>query len=126
MDLPLVLNLGVPPAPIWSLNEERTKHWSWRHQRVALWRDATFWMAKETKLAGDMRDHPAWTITVHIPVSDGRRRDPHNYTGTVVKSCVDGLVLAGCVEDDDPAYVSVAEPILYRGTEVRVVLEPRP
>lgn len=63
---------------------------------------------------------------VQIPVRGRRRRDPHNYTGTVVKAIVDGLVDAGFWPDDTGEHVTIVDPMLLPGgREVIVVIEPR-
>lgn len=59
-------------------------------------------------------------VQVTLPFRSGRRRDPHNYTGTVVKAIVDGLKDAGLVPDDTPEWVTVLDPI------IQVMPEPTP
>lgn len=71
------------------------------------------------------RSLPPSIVRVTIPFSTNRRRDPHNYVATVVKPIVDGLVRAGCWPDDNPEYVTVAEPTLVVGTEVVVRIDER-
>lgn len=44
-----------------------------------------------------------------LPFRTAGRRDAHNYTGTVVKAVVDGLVRAGIVPDDTPEWVTVLD-----------------
>jgi Holliday junction resolvase RusA-like endonuclease len=63
-------------------------------------------------------------VRVHIPFTQNRRRDPHNYCGTVVKAIIDGLVKAGAWEDDTPEYVEHLSPVLYKGDEVKVEIYP--
>jgi hypothetical protein len=77
------------------------------------WQEAAFYAWKEHRLglAGEALGKPC-TVTVHLGFHTNRRRDPHNYVGTVCKWIVDGLVMAGLWPDDNPEYVSLAEPVL--------------
>ena len=107
------------PAPChpWSINQERQKHWSWRNEKVGLWRDAAFYAAKAAGIGPLERCE----IRVTLPVRDNRKRDPHNYGGAV-KAIVDGLVHAGLWPDDTAEWVTVAEPRLRKGGQVVVQL----
>jgi hypothetical protein len=51
-------------------------------------------------------------VCVTIGFHTNRRRDPHNYVGTIVKSIIDGLVMADVWPDDNPEWVVVVEPKL--------------
>jgi hypothetical protein len=64
-------------------------------------------------------------VRVHIPFPVDRRRDPHNYCGTVVKAIVDGLVNAGAWDDDTPEFVEHISPILYKGDMVIIELHEK-
>lgn len=112
-----------PPARMLSLND-RDHH----HQRgplVAEWRQAAYFHACRAYPTGPSgRAMGRATVRIALPFPDDRRRDPHNYVATA-KPIVDGLVDAGFWPDDTPEWVSVAEPVLYRGTEVVVVVEER-
>lgn len=57
-----------------------------------------------------------------------RRRDPHNFVAPQVKAMIDELVLAGWWPDDNPLWVTVAEPVLLvgRGLPPRWVLRAWP
>lgn len=97
------------PRPTQPLSINRVKHWAQRRRLCQPWRDATF------ALAHNRRD--GWgatpvTVQVVIPFDKPARRDAHNYTGTVVKAVVDGLVLARIVPDDTPEWVTVLDPEL--------------
>jgi hypothetical protein len=68
---------------------------------------------------------PPSFVTVSIPFLTNHRRDPHNYVGTVVKAIVDGLVAMGAWKDDTAEYVTVKEPVLYKGDTVTVWIEEK-
>lgn len=51
-------------------------------------------------------------IQVELAFKVRRRRDPHNYTGTVVKALVDGIVAAGLIPDDTPDWVTIMDPVI--------------
>lgn len=94
-----------------------------RHKLVDEWKTATFWsfMSATGRAVGQK---PSF-VTVTIPFSTKRRRDPHNYCGTVVKSIIDGMVTAGAWKDDTPEYVRHIEPVLIvdKSGLVTVLLE---
>lgn len=101
-----VVTLTVPrPHVLWSTNERL--HWSRRHRLTRAWRDAFTVYARANRQGA--LPQPSF-VYVTLPVPDARRRDPHNYVGTVVKAVVDGLVSGGWWPDDTPEYVRVVEP----------------
>jgi hypothetical protein len=112
-----------PPAKLLSLNDRL--HWRPKAQLTAMWVVAARWAATDA-----LRDNPEWvpcpvTITVTLPVRDNRRRDPHNLFATV-KPCIDGIVIAGVVPDDDSRWVTTTEPVLHvRGRDVVIHITPR-
>lgn len=85
---------------------------------MAPWRDATWVRANNARVRNRVpwRGDRAIRVHVTIPFTEARRRDPHNYTGTVVKAIVDGLVLAKIVPDDTAEWVEVMDPTLVVGT----------
>lgn len=97
---------------VWSINERL--HWAPRSRLTAEWRRGAALVGREVLALPRLPDLASGPCTVQLvlPVKDGRRRDPHNYVGTVVKAVVDGLVDAGLWPDDTPAWVSVLEPEL--------------
>jgi Holliday junction resolvase RusA-like endonuclease len=109
-----------PPCAPWSINMERTKHWSWRSKRVSWWRTTALVAARKAGV-GEL---PPSRIEVELPFDRGGRRDPSNYL-PAVKALIDGLVDAGCWDDDTAEYVEVVEPRLVRGTDVVVRITPR-
>lgn len=121
-----ILRFPCPAEPL-SVNREAAKPRSRQgamrlHHIHATWRDTTTLFAR-SKLRGTSLG-PS-TVQVTIPFATNRRRDPHNYTGTVVKWIVDGLVRAGIWPDDTPEYVTVLDSLLVVGDEVIVSIQPR-
>jgi hypothetical protein len=80
---------------------------------MKLWKEAAFWCWKHQRYgdAAEALGQPA-TVLIELGFHTNRRRDPHNYVGTVCKAIVDGLVLAGLWEDDNPKWVTLHEPVL--------------
>lgn len=110
-----------PPWEPWSLNMERTKHWSWRAKRAKDYRLCAMVAAKNLNIPPQS---PA-TVEVELPFDRASsRRDPSNYL-PAVKAIVDGLVDAGLWVDDTAEYVSVAEPTLVKGSMVVVRIVDR-
>jgi hypothetical protein len=104
-----------PPCEVISQNEANRAAFGSRgrsiglRKKLALWKEAAW----ATALAAGVRELGRSEVTVILPFRTAHRRDPHNYVGTVVKSIVDGLVTAGVWPDDNPEYVTVAEPVCY-------------
>lgn len=120
----IVLRFPVPGEP-WSENKRPGSRGAAiaDSRKRALWRDVTTAYAQQV---------PAITaglepsmVHVAIPCATRRGRDPHNYTGTVVKSIIDGLKNAGAWPDDGPEYVTVLDPSLVISNEVVVEIRPR-
>lgn len=101
------------PAKPWSTNEDRTMHFAKRAERIAEWKDAAMLHfishCNKNKLTKAQRPSLVW---ITIPFKQKRRRDPHNYCGTVVKAIIDGLVRGGAWDDDTVEYVRHVEPTL--------------
>lgn len=115
----------TPPAEVWSTN----RHGSWqKNMRLHKeWENYVgwLWLALPSTMRRAHMGAPA-TVRVSLTFPMNRKRDPHNYVGTVVKAIVDGLVRVGVWPDDTPEWVSVAEPVLKVGPPwVEVRLEPR-
>lgn len=120
-----------PPTRPWSVNERL--HWTERSRRARAWRAAA--CAAAQRQLGIGATLPLSVVEVHIPFARGARRDPHNYSSTVLKHVVDGLgppivtrrngkatVHPGAHlwPDDTPEFVTTREPVLYVGDEVIV------
>lgn len=87
-------------AKPWSLNQERTKHWAWRRERVEEWKSAFYWLAKDARVPA--LERIAVIVDVEMP---GVVQDPVNCY-PAAKAAIDGLVMAGVVMDDSPEYVA--------------------
>lgn len=131
---PIVLEFVNPVPPV-SINALKGKqHYAWT-AAMAPWKEAT-WAHLRNHLirSGDPRGLPV-EVQVVLRFRSATRRDPHNYTGTVVKAIVDGIVKAGLVPDDTAQYVTVLDPILsvhpragHRPEPLRatITIRPRP
>lgn len=108
---PITLEFRQPVPPI-SINALKGKHWAVSERATKPWGEAT-WAHLRNHLirTGEARGRPV-TVQVELRFRKPGRRDPHNYTGTVVKACIDGIVRAGLVPDDTAEYVTVLDPIL--------------
>lgn len=100
--------------------------WAKRRRLLEPWRDAVGWAWKMIPQAQrDLIIGVPCEVHITIPFAQERTRDPHNYTGTVVKALIDQLVQQGVWVDDNPEWVTAAEPTLVKGDEVIVRLTPR-
>lgn len=110
---------GVPP----SINKTKGIHWAASRRLLEPWRDLAGAVAHNAIVRrggkARFRQVPV-AVQVTLPFRQGARRDPHNYTGTVVKAIVDGLKNAGLVPDDTAAWVTVLDPVIV------VVPAPKP
>lgn len=120
---PRVVTMPLP-AKVWSTNEDRNLNPYERAARIKAWKEAT--IVHYRKAYGRMDQAPS-VVQVMLPVPDRRRRDPHNYCGTVLKAVIDGLVKAGAWPDDTPDYVGHREPVLvHKGRHVVITWSPMP
>lgn len=83
----------------WSLNQERTKHWTWRNERVEEWVDAFQALALEAKVPRLERV----AVVVHIRMTGVLADICNQYPAA--KAAIDGVVRAGVLEDDDPEHL---------------------
>lgn len=107
------LRFTAPTVPL-SINQSNSTHWRARRKRLEPWKDVAWALAHNYRrqaarsplgrLTGPI------TVQVVLPFRTAHRRDAHNYTGTVVKAVVDGIVQAGIVPDDTPEWVTVLDP----------------
>lgn len=109
------------PAPLLTLNRERTLHWAKRAVVVKLWRDAANVLARAAKLP--QFDRADVVFEIHQAkglLADATAHHP------VTKAVLDGLIDAGVLVDDDPAHVlSITEraPIRAEGDAVVVTVK---
>jgi crossover junction endodeoxyribonuclease RusA len=101
-------------------------HWRPRNARTQTLKQATFVVARNAKIPMLQRAHVI--CRVHFAVR--RRRDIHNWM-PVGKACVDGLVAAGVLPDDNDDHL--LGPYMHRGIpqqqntvvlEIREILDP--
>ena len=107
----MIINYPAPTKP-WSTNEDRNLHWGRRAERVKAWHDAAFWNAKQAGWNHPSKNNRPSTVLLTVTFPTKRRRDNHNFTGTIVKASVDGLVAAGVWPDDDSRWITVLEPVI--------------
>lgn len=117
------------PTKPWSTNEDRQLNRYARNDRVALWKAVTQlgWASKCNREGRPRAIGGPSLVRVGISFATRRRRDPHNYCGTVLKAIVDGLVLAGAWPDDTHEYLEHLAPSLRVDTTgtVSVTILPR-
>lgn len=115
-DTGLGLYLPCPAKPL-SINEAagrsrqvwRKRTDPWKHRVAALLREAR---AGVPELLRRVMEPGPITVRVSWQAAGNRRRDPHNYTSTVVKAAVDGLVAGELVPDDTAEWVTVVDPVI--------------
>lgn len=109
------------PAPLLNMNDRH--HWAPRARWTKEWRYVT--TTHTSVMLGRTRRAPVGAVIVqlYLPVKNSRRRDPHNFTPTL-KACVDGIVDAGVIPDDNSDWCTTLEPILVPGAKT-VVIEIR-
>lgn len=100
------LTFTAPTRPM-SINEGG--HWAKRRKRLEPWKDAAWVTAHNARVARLIDTGTPIAVQVVLPFRSRQRRDAHNYTGTVVKAVVDGLVRAQIVPDDTPEWVTVLD-----------------
>lgn len=121
----VVITLPRPPTPLLTMNRAIGMHWRVYEDRMGPWRDEVAWVAKAHRDAIRAMALPV-TIGTTLRVAVMRRADPSNFS-LHTKSMVDGLVHAGCLDDDSPAYVRTLEPVLLVDrTSQAVTLTIRP
>lgn len=124
----LVVEFQAPAVPQ-SINALKGQHGAAWSRQMKPWKDLAWVHAHNHRV----RAHVPWTghrairVQVALPFSRAGRRDPHNYTGTVVKAIVDGLVQAQIVPDDTAEWVEVMDPSFIIGPDrtVRVTITER-
>ena len=104
-----------PSERVWSTNDERNLNKFKRNALVQSWKSdtAAAWLTVDRSEKDRYPKEDEWfapsVVRLHIGFKQRRRRDPHNYCGTVLKSVVDGLVGVGLWPDDTPDWVGHRE-----------------
>lgn len=103
------MNALVPTGRNWTLrhdarppthNAARRRHWTTDNAATAEWRDAYAWLARAERIPR----LSAVEITARPHVRDRRSLPDVAACYPAVKAAVDGLVLAGVLDDDDPSH----------------------
>lgn len=101
----LHINLPWTQPP---LTANQRMHWAQRAKVTREVRQMTCLLARKAP----HKNVDRLTVTLHYRPTQRRIRDRHNLWPTV-KACVDGLVDAGIVTDDDAEHVSAPEPVIH-------------
>ncbi len=120
----LTLTFPPPNTPL-SINKANKMHWAAKKRQVDPWREAIGWAWLQERNNWDLVKGKPCSVQVVLPFRTKQRRDPHNYTGTVVKALIDTLVREGVWEDDTPEWVTVLDPVIQIGGDAKVILTPR-
>lgn len=102
----IVLKFAQPNVPL-SINKANTMHWAARSRALKVWglcvREA--WQHLDVIV-----EPKPVTVQVTLEFTSNRRRDAHNYTGTVVKTIIDSLVRdCKLIPDDTPQWLTVLD-----------------
>lgn len=132
----LELRFEAPGRPL-SINQANRLHWAAKRRELQPWRDATALAWKAARKEWSKVKDRKVTVEILLPFPDSRRRDPHNYVGTVTKAVIDELTTKtekigkqtvvtwdGCWPDDNPEYVETIEPRIIVGTECVIRICP--
>ena len=101
-----------------------------RAKIVKAWKDDTIYgfltltHAERNTYKGTNAFFPPSIIQLTIGFAKKRRRDPHNYCGTVLKAVIDGLVLRRAWPDDTAEWIGHREPILVLADHTKVSIWP--
>lgn len=117
------------PAPVAPKSQNRNAHWSKTAPDAKKWRlaaELAFRQARE-QLEPYKGQHIQITVGIPFPATK-TKRDSGNYHAKVVKPICDGITDSQTLwPDDNDAYCSPADPIIWRGgTEVRCRIEIAP
>ena len=95
-----------------------------RAQRILAWKEAAYLAFRQHRVVFHVPPPEPLLVTIEIPFTTNRKRDPHNFCGSVLKAVIDGMVRAGVVPDDKAEWIGHREPRLVKGDMVVVELEP--
>jgi crossover junction endodeoxyribonuclease RusA len=88
------------PAGIELLNANQRHSWRYKARVTAELRRTAGWAARAARVPRLERAH----VLAEYQPPDGRRRDPANWYPSF-KACIDGLIDAGVLPDDDAAHL---------------------
>lgn len=109
-------------------------HWAARRRRLDPWKEQVQWAWKFARPYWWKVQDKTCVVQVELPFPDERRRDPHNYTSTMMKVIIDALVTKkkdgvvlweGAWPDDTPEWVETLEPQLVKGDICTVRIIPK-
>lgn len=127
LNAPTVVLTCPLPAELVSINKAAGRSHHATTSAKAAWRDAGRQLCADAVADLEPLRGLRVEVTVALPVRDNRRRDGHNYAGTVCKWLIDGMVLSQVVVPDDAApWLALGDPVLWRGDHVRVRVRPAP
>jgi crossover junction endodeoxyribonuclease RusA len=111
----------LKPAEYLTMNQR--KHWAWTMKQKQAWRESSRLAGLEWRPGATSRLLDGFAIvSFEFPVTQNRRRDPHNFYPTI-KPIIDGLTDAGFWPDDTADFVATREPTFVMDTDyVRVKL----
>tara|TARA_Y100001938_G_scaffold149843_1_gene238249 strand:+ start:4216 stop:4617 length:402 start_codon:yes stop_codon:yes gene_type:complete len=109
----------------WTLNSERSWHWSKRASRTKTTREKFFWLAKIEKIP-----HLEYVSIDVVPLtssSTGSIADPASHF-PAAKAAIDGIVDANVIDDDNGKYIqriTFWSPIRNSNDGLRLVITDR-
>ena len=107
----ITLRFPQPNRPL-SINEANKMHWAARRRRLEPWRTATALELRGIQTEEGIEYPCRVRVSVTLTFARARRRDPHNYTSTVVKTIVDAIVASKLIPDDTADWVTVTDPTI--------------
>lgn len=117
-----------PTEAPWSTNQDRNLNYHQRAHLIKAWKvdTAAAWLALGYKKRHGYKINEDWypptIVQLEIGFTTNRKRDPHNYCGTVLKAVIDALVNAGLWPDDTPEWIGHREPVLVKDPLTKVTL----
>lgn len=120
MTPPLVLRFPPPAHPV-SINDVLGRGWRYGSRLLRPWKARTQLELRQgyPRTVEHYGSCPVpIRVRVTLPFRNERTRDPHNYTSTVVKYCVDGITASGMVPDDDQHWVTVDDSKIVVGPDL--------
>ena len=103
------------PAKLMSINELQGRDWKYASRTKSYWMDIGYYSGLElrNRFRTGARLPTPLTIKARVQfdfdVRQNRRRDGHNYAGTVCKWMIDGMVIAKVFADDSSDHVELLD-----------------